>query len=258
MTNSQDFGTYPAVGESSVAGDYPAVAYPAGGYGASAAPTAYTPTDTQESPSTTDVAKEQAAGVAGGASDAAQHVAGVAREQAGQVTAEAGRQVKQLVGQAQSELSDQAQVQQQKLAGGLHAVGDQLKSMANNSQEPGLATDLAHQAADRAHQVAGWLDGRDPGAVLDEVRSYARKRPGMFLAVALGAGLLAGRLARGLAADPDEADTEKSPSPRLSAAGNHQFGTSTAAPVELEGTAYGTGQVPDWTGRPADGLGDGR
>ena len=163
--------------------------------------------------STADVAKDQAANVAGGAADAGKHVAGVAKDQAAQVTAEAGRQVKQLLGQAQSELAAQAQAQQDKLAGGLHSVGDQLKAMANNSDEPGLATDLAHQAAERAHQFAGWLDARDPGSVLNEVRSYARRRPGAFLAIALGAGLVAGRLARGLAADPDEMSKSTAPAP---------------------------------------------
>ncbi len=151
------------------------------------------------------MAKDQASSVAGSASDAAKHVAGVAKDQAHQVTAEAGQQLKQLVGQAQSELSDQAQAQQEKLAGGLHSVGDQLKAMAQNSDQPGVATDLAHQAADKAHEFAGWLDQRDPGSVVNEVRAFARQRPGMFLAVAVGAGLVAGRLARGLAADPDQA-----------------------------------------------------
>jgi len=124
--------------------------------------------------STADVARDQASNVAGGAADAGRHVAGVAKDQAGQVTAEAGRQVKHLVGQAQSELSTQAQAQQEKLAGGLHTVADQLRSMASNADQQGVATDLARQAADKAHQVAGWLDQRDPGSVLNEVRSYAR------------------------------------------------------------------------------------
>jgi hypothetical protein len=54
--------------------------------------------------------------------------------------------------------------------------------------------------ADKAREVAQWLDGRDPGSLIDEVRSYARRRPGTYLAIALGAGLLAGRLTRGLTA----------------------------------------------------------
>ncbi|GGL85476.1 hypothetical protein GCM10011594_01430 [Nakamurella endophytica] len=148
--------------------------------------------------STAQVAKDQAKDVAGGAAQSAQHVAAVAKDQVGQVTAEAGNQVKNLVGQAQSELSSQASSQQQRLAGGLRTVSDQLRSMAQNSQESGVATDLAHQAAGRIGDIAGWLENRDPQGVLEEVRSFARRRPGAFLAIALGAGVIAGRLARGL------------------------------------------------------------
>ncbi len=68
-----------------------------------------------------------------------------------------------------------------------------------------MATDLAQQAAEKAHQFAGWLEQRDPGSVLDEVRSFARQRPGAFLAIALGAGVVTGRLVRGLTAG-SEAD----------------------------------------------------
>ena len=244
------------------------------------------PTQGEDEPSTTDVAKDQASNVAGGAVDAGKHVAGVAKDQAGQVTAEAGRQLKDLYGQAQSELSSQAQAQQEKLAGGLRSVADQLKAMASNSDQPGLATDVAHQAAERAHQIAGWLDARDPGSVLDEVRSYARAHPGGFLAIALGAGLVAGRLARGLAADPDEmtGSTGASTPPKSTMPAT---ALTTAATSQLDpgrrvggypggvgggygvpsagGTAspetdlYGTGAVPDWTGKPgSDVLGDAR
>jgi hypothetical protein len=157
-----------------------------------------------EEPSTADVAKDQAASVAGGAADAAKNVAGVAKEQAAQVATEARQQVRNLVGQARSELTDQAQVQQDRAAKGLHSLADQLRSMAAGSSQPGVATDLAHEAADKARQFAGFLENRDPGSVLDEVRSFARQRPGVFLALSLGAGIVAGRLARGLAADPED------------------------------------------------------
>ena len=83
--------------------------------------------------------------------------------------------------------------------------------MAKNSEQDGLATDLARQAADRAQQAAGWLADRDPGTLLDEVRSFARRKPGTYLAIALGAGVLAGRLTRGLTAPSDDATTATTP-----------------------------------------------
>jgi hypothetical protein len=153
--------------------------------------------------STSDVAKEQAGQVAGTAKQAGTQVAGAVKEQAAEVTAEAGKQVKQLLSQTQSELRDQAGATQQRVSEGLHALADELAGMAQNSNQDGPATDLARQAADKAQQAAGWLEGRDPGALLDEVRSFARRKPGAYLAIALGAGVLAGRLTRGLTAPDD-------------------------------------------------------
>ena len=86
------------------------------------------------------------------------------KEQAGQVTAEAGKQAKQLLSQAQSELTEQAAATQQRVSEGLHALADELTGMAKNSEQDGVATDLARQAADKAHQAAGWLADRDPGS----------------------------------------------------------------------------------------------
>ena len=153
--------------------------------------------------STTDTAKEQAASVAGGAKDAAADVAGTAKEQVGEVAGEAKKQAQDLLGQARSELTDQAQTQQQRVAGGLHQVSDQLHALANGEAPEGPATDLAHQAAEKVSEVARFFENRDPGELLDEVRRYAQRRPGMFLVMALGAGVVAGRLTRGLTADTD-------------------------------------------------------
>jgi len=156
----------------------------------------------EEDTSTASVAKDQAASVAGGAADAAKNVAGTAKEEVGQVATEAKKQVKDLVGQARTELTGQAQVQQERVAGGLKSVGDQLRALADGSGEPGPANDIAHQAADKVHEIAAWFENRDPGTVLADVKAFARQRPGMFLAMSLGAGVLVGRLAKGIAADP--------------------------------------------------------
>jgi hypothetical protein len=155
--------------------------------------------------SATEVAKDQAGEVAASAKQAGGQIKDAVTEQAGAVAAEAGRQAKQLLGQARSELTDQAAQQQQRVAGGLHSLADELNGMVQGSAQDGVATDLARMGADKAREVAQWLDGRDPGSLIDEVRSYARRRPGTYLAIALGAGLLAGRLTRGLTAPSADA-----------------------------------------------------
>jgi hypothetical protein len=165
---------------------------------------------------TTDVAKDQAVQLGQGAAQAGQQVAGVTKEQVGQVAAEAGQQVKDLLGQAQTELSTQAGAQQQRVASGLRSLGDELRSMTDHGGEQGVATDLARQAASRSHDVAAWLDQREPGQLLSEVREFARNRPGMFLALAVGAGVAAARLGRGIAdtqSDDGEASSASSITP---------------------------------------------
>jgi hypothetical protein len=155
--------------------------------------------------STADVARQQAGEVADTAKDAGGQVVESVKEQAGEVTRQAGRQARELLDQLGSEVSEQAATQQQRAAGGLRSLADELSGMANGSEQDGPATDLARQAADKLHDVAQWLEDREPGSVLDEVRSFARRRPGTYLAIAAGAGILAGRLTRGLTS-PDDTD----------------------------------------------------
>jgi hypothetical protein len=200
--------------------------------------------------STTEVAKDQAGQVADTAMQAGAQVAGTVKEQAGQVTAEAGKQAKQLLSQAQSEVTEQAAATQQRVAEGLHALADELTGMTRNSDQDGPATDLARQAADKAHQAAGWLADRDPGALLDEVRSFARRKPGTYLAIALGAGDLAGRLTRGLTAPADDTPssstgtTSTEPSP----------GLLSTAPAQLDAADPVSSRLGDVPPSPSNGL----
>jgi hypothetical protein len=110
---------------------------------------------------------------------------------------EASQQAKDLLGRTRTELQDQAATQQQRIASGIRSLGTELGSMAERSDQSGTAAELIRQASQRAEDVAGWLDDRDPGAVVQEVATFARRRPGTFLAIAVGAGLVAGRLTRG-------------------------------------------------------------
>ena len=75
---------------------------------------------------------------------------------------------------------------------------------ANGNKNQGVATDLARQAADRAGQAASWLQDREPEDLLEDVRAFARRRPGAFLGIALAAGVVAGRLTRGIKAAGDD------------------------------------------------------
>lgn len=131
--------------------------------------------------------------------EAGGHVASTAADEASNVKHEVGTQARNLLGEVRTQLSEQATTQQERAAGGIRSVSDQLRSMADSADDGGVATSLVSQAATRAGDVAGWLESRDPSGLLDDVKSFARRRPGVFIALAAGAGIVVGRLAKSLA-----------------------------------------------------------
>ncbi|TPG14721.1 hypothetical protein EAH86_14160, partial [Pedococcus bigeumensis] len=121
--------------------------------------------------------------------------------------------------QTRSQLLDQSAQQQTKVAEGLRSLSQELSGMARGSEQQGVASDLAHQASQRMGDVASWLDQRDPGSLVSEVKQFARQRPGTFLAAAAVIGLVGGRLSRGLVADhQDQAHTAGPTGPSSNAA----------------------------------------
>ena len=195
-----------------------------------------TTTTTEFTDSTTDVAKDQAKSVASDAKQSGQQVAETAKEQTREVASEASQQAKELYQQVRSELGDQAATQHQRAASGLRTLGNELSSMAQGSEQSGVATDLANQASDRVHTLAGWLEQREPGDVLSEVASFARRKPGTFLAAAAAVGFLGGRLTRGLAAESGDGgsatrSTRTSGMDVSAGTAGHHPGPATSAPA---------------------------
>jgi hypothetical protein len=162
------------------------------------------PTGGYQPPSSTTVAKDEAANVGQTAKEATGQVATTATEQAKNVAGETKRQAKDLIDQAGSQVTEQAGAQKDKASAGLRSLADELRSMAEgNGAQGGVTGDLARQAADKAHEFAGWLDQRDPGSLIEEIRQLARRKPGTFLIGAALAGVAAGRLTRGAIAGND-------------------------------------------------------
>ena len=152
----------------------------------------------QEQPSTAAVARDQAANVGRFAGEAGSHVAQTATDQAREVVSETANQARDLLGEASGHVQDQASVQQQRAARQLRAVADELHEMAAKGGQGGVATEVAQQAAERIGGTASWLEQREPSDLLQAVRDFARRRPGVFLAGAAVVGLAAGRLTRGM------------------------------------------------------------
>lgn len=163
------------------------------------APTSTTSTGpSTDATSTSDAAKEQAQQTAGTAADEGKHVAGVAVGEAKQVAGEAKQQAQNLVGEARTQVDAQARTQRDRLVSTLQEFSGQLDGMASGEGAPsGMAQDAVRQVADRTRDLTSRLEGREPSDLLEDVRAYARRRPGTFLLGAMAAGLVAGRLTRG-------------------------------------------------------------
>jgi hypothetical protein len=155
-----------------------------------------------------ETAKREASDLKDTAVSEAGHVAETAKDEAKVVAQEVKYQAKDLYVQTQRELKDQAQVQQHRVAVGLRSVSDELQSMTANAENPGLAADLLNQVSTRLSGAASWLGERDPSAVLSEVKSFARRRPGTFIIGAAVLGILAGRLTRALASNASDDHTD--------------------------------------------------
>lgn len=213
--------------------------YPAASSVPSATPAPSTSRDGTATKS--DAVKDEAANVAGQAAGAAQNVAATAKEEVGNVASEVKTSTRDLMNQAKSDLASQAATQQQKAAEGIHTISSQLRTMADAPDEQGVAADIVRQAADRSTSIASWLENRDPGSLMDEVKSFARQRPGTFLLLAAGAGMVAGRLGRSLQAGAPTAapttGTALPPQPVQSPATESSIAYGAGVPVYGETTS---------------------
>src|ERR687898_3022414 len=166
---------------------------------------------------------KQAASVA---SDQAGQVAETARNQAREVTSEISTQAREVIRELRTDLRDQSVTQRDRLAGTLAQFSDDLDRMAASTGQSGFAASAATQLAGKSREVSQFLQGHEPSDLLDEVRRFARQRPGAFLAGSALAGVLVGRLTRGAAAGSSaDSGTEGLPDTGPSIRGHNGGGT---------------------------------
>lgn len=208
---------------------------------------------TSEGTSTAQTARDEASNVAHSAAESGKYLAGEAGAQAKTVAAEAGRQAKDLLDLGRSQLTSTAGDQQQRLAGGLRTFSSDLSQMADGA-ESSLASGIARTVADQTSSIASWFENREPADILDEVKRFARRNPGTFLLIAAGAGLLAGRLTRGVRdASSDTSDVAG----YSSATTTGGYGLADTTPTQSYGTtgSYGAGTTGAGAAYGAQGTG---
>lgn len=174
-------------------------------------------------------------GAAPSAKETAAEVAGEAIQQTKAVAGEAKQHVASLVDQTKSDLQQQTHQRVQQASSSLRTLSGQLRSLREG--KPQEAGPLHHYLIDAEQRVSSWahrLETGGPELVLRDVRAFARRKPGAFLAAAIGAGFVAGRLARAGASAAHDQSTS---------------GTDTRDQF----ASVGGGQRPGLSGSDADG-----
>lgn len=142
-------------------------------------------------------AKQEAQKVAGTIADAGREATSALSEQTAAVADTAKEQLSSFVSQARAEAAQQAQTQGQQVIRGLHTLTDELSALANGRpNEAGQVGKLVGDAEQRLQRYVSSLEARGPQGALDDVASFARRRPAMFLLGAGVAGFAIGRLVR--------------------------------------------------------------
>ena len=192
--------------------------------------------------------------VAGTATSRAGDVASTAKDQALDVAQEAQRQARDLFGEFRGQLQQQTQTQRDRLVELLREFEDELQNMVQAGGRSGTASEVVRQVADRLSGVRSYLEG---GAnPVDDVRRFARRRPGAFLLLAATAGVVAGRATRGAAAARKQEQS----------GGRHAVDVGDGYPAGTYSTGYSSGTSAGYaagatgsygTGATATGLGAG-
>jgi hypothetical protein len=142
-------------------------------------------------------AAEETKGVASTAVEGTRDVASEAAGQVSTVVGSAKEQINTLVGDTRTQVQQQAETQAGRAAEGLRNLSQQFGALAEGrtSEAPQLQQYLS-SAQQRLSDVATRVETRGPQGLMEDLTSYARRRPGMFLLAAVGAGFAAGRLMR--------------------------------------------------------------
>jgi hypothetical protein len=141
----------------------------------------------------------EGSGVRAAAHDAgeqARSIAETGKEEATKVLGEVRSQTSNLVGEAGHQVRDRAQTQVGNAARMLGGMSDELDCMAASSMSDSPLTSLARDGATAMRSLSRRLEEGGLDAAMQDVRSFARRRPVVFLTGAFAVGMIAGRLVR--------------------------------------------------------------
>ena len=203
-------------------------------------------TDGTESTSKKDAAKNEAGALKNEAAGAGQDVKDTAKEQAVAVKDEATDQAKDLLNQLKGDISvgqianDLGQQAQGPAASTVRSLSDEIDALSRGEKpETEYVTGALSKVNQQLQSLASALENKQPNELLDEVRRFAGRRPGAFLAAALSVGLLAGRATRS-AKDSDEIGTDRDGAKEYFGLSGQQSGGAQGTPGAQAGAAVPT------------------
>jgi hypothetical protein len=125
--------------------------------------------------------------------EAAQVAAGEAKA----VAQDAKQHATRIAGDATQQLRGEAAQRLTRLGETMRQTGEQVRGMAEGqAPPPGVTADLVRQVGDWTQRTGSQLASGDLDRVLSDLRSFARRRPGVFLFASMAAGFAAGRVLR--------------------------------------------------------------
>ncbi len=145
---------------------------------------------TTMSPTFTDPSSpgESSAGGSAGAIDQTQ-------AKVGQVVDQAQHAAGQVAAQARQQATSQLESQKERAVDSLVTVAQALRQTGQHlhEQEQGTVAEYVGKAAERVEELTNYLRSRDVPQLLAETQDLARRRPGMFLGIAVALGFAGGR-----------------------------------------------------------------
>ena len=147
--------------------------------------------------STTSTGDQSSSGAAATAQEKMSRVADEAPAQLSKVTQDVKTQLRESTQRTLGDVRIQADDQATRAAQGLRVLSTRAQALAEGRTDEagnlgGIAENLGRQASDFAQRLeTGGVQG-----LLDDASRFGRKRPMAFLALAVGAGFVAGRLVR--------------------------------------------------------------
>jgi len=199
-----------------------------------------------------DSAARQVAATAG---QGTEEVVEEVRSQTANVLGDVTSQARDVVHEARSEMRHQAGQQTERITQGLRTLAGQVEALRNgNPDEAGPVVDYVRQAGDKIQALAGRMESGGLDGIADDVRRFARRRPGTFLVGAAVAGFAVGRLLRSsTGGDEQGPDTFRrpgqgmlTPAAPLAVAGPTSYGEPAGSLGGTSGVPVGSEMTTDW------------